>query len=296
MSLQVPAKLSNENVEAISNYLPYRVDMRKSWSVIEALERKEFEYIDTKHFTQSHLNQQEKVIQKIMSKMRCKSASPGGLIFDVSVPQKKLIQPFTAAEATKQVEKGMLGRLTLGRMYMERHVTKYSRRFTTSRKETRAKWKRIHIFKPEKRSEKPNTRRENEKLDTIQCLKLEMSRMVSGSSSVQRGLLIKQTPTIPFCLANKDTSLYNSGGKSQDMKLFEDSYPNAFSDCLEFSPDWIITELMMLIHVAPRSHKTFGDWGEFLWSIYISFAGSTVCLLGDRLKKNNIKSLERQRR
>ena len=45
MALQVPARLSNENMVAISNYLPYRADMRKSWSVIEALERKESEYV-----------------------------------------------------------------------------------------------------------------------------------------------------------------------------------------------------------------------------------------------------------
>ena len=168
-------------------------------------------------------------------------------------------------EAAKQVEKGMLDGLTLVRTYMESHVTKYLRHSTTSRKETRAKWKRIHVFKPEKRSEKSNTRRENEKLDTIQCLKQELSRIVSESSSAQRGLLIKQTSTIPLCLTNEDSSPYNSGDKSQVMKLFEDSYPHAFSDRLEYSPDWIIMELMMLIHVAPRStHKTFGDWGEFL--------------------------------
>ena len=148
MALQVPARFSNENIEAISNYLPYRADKQKSWSVIEAPERKE--YVNTKHFTQSHLNQQENVIQKMMSKMRCYSASPGGVSFDVSVPQKKLIQPFTAAEATKQVEKGMLDGLTLGRTYMESHVTKYLRRSTTSKKVTRAKWKRIHVFNPEK--------------------------------------------------------------------------------------------------------------------------------------------------
>ena len=88
------------------------------------------------------------------------------------------------------------------------------------------------------------------------------TRIVPGSSSAQRGLLIKQTSTIPLCLANEDSSLYNSGGKSQVVKLFEDSYPHAFSDRLEFSPDWIIMELMMLIHVLPRStHKAFGDWG-----------------------------------
>ena len=102
------------------------------------------------------------------------------------------------------------------------------------------------------RSETSNTRRENEKLDAIQCLKLELSRIVFGSSSAQRGLLIKQTSTIPLCLANEDCSLYNSGGKSEVMKLFKDSYPHAFSDRLEFSPDWISMELMMLIHVAPR--------------------------------------------
>ena len=45
MALPVPARLSNENIVAISNYLPYRADMRKSWSVIEALERKESEYV-----------------------------------------------------------------------------------------------------------------------------------------------------------------------------------------------------------------------------------------------------------
>ena len=134
----------------------------------------------------------------------------------------------------------------------------------------------------------------------MQCLKLELSRIVSGSSSAQRGLLIKQTSTIPPCLANEDSSLYNSGDKSQVMKLFEDSYPHAFSDRLEFSPDWIIMELMMLIHVAPRStHETFGDWREFLWSIYISLwlalAGSAVCLSSDHPKKDSIKSLERQR-
>ena len=56
--------------------------------------------------------------------MRCKSASPGGVIFYVSGPQKKSIQPFRAAEATNQGEKGMLDRLTLGRKYMESHVTK----------------------------------------------------------------------------------------------------------------------------------------------------------------------------
>ena len=161
MALQVPARLSNENIEAISNYLPYRADMRKSWSVIEAPERKE--YVNTKHFTQSHLNQEENVIQKMMSKMRCNSVGPGGVIFDVSVPQKKLIQPFTEAEATKQVEKGMLDGLTLDRTYMENHVTKYLRRSTTSRKETRAKWKRIHVYKPEKRSENSNTRRKTKK-------------------------------------------------------------------------------------------------------------------------------------
>ena len=252
---------------------------------IEAPKRKE--YVNTKHFTQSHLNQQENVIQKMMSKMRCNSASPvggGGVIFDVPVPQKKLIQPFTAAEATKQVEKGMLDRLTLGRTFLESHVTKYLRRSTTSRKETRAKWTKIHVFKPEKRPEKSDTRRENEKVDTIQCLKPELSWIVSGSSPARRGLLIKQTSMIPLCLANEDSSPYNSGDKSQVMKLFEDRYPHAFSDHLEFSPDSIIMELMMLIHVVPRStHKTFGDWREFLWSVYISswfaFAGSTQMLL-----------------
>ena len=76
MALQLPARLSNENIEAISNYLPYRAEMQKSWSVIEAPERKE--YVNTKPFTQSHLNQQENVIQTVMSKMRCNSASPGG--------------------------------------------------------------------------------------------------------------------------------------------------------------------------------------------------------------------------
>ena len=189
--------------------------MRKSWSAIEASGRKE--YVNSKHFTQSHLNQQENVIQKMMSKMRCSSASPGGVVFDVAVPQKKLIQPFTAAEATKRVEKVMLDGLTFGRTYMESHVTKYFRYFRW--KETRAKWKRIHVFKPEKRSEKSNNRRENEKLDTIQCLKLELSRIVSGSSSAQRRLLIKQTSTIPLCLVNEDNSPYNSGGKSQVMTV-----------------------------------------------------------------------------
>ena len=127
-ALQVPERLSKENIEAISNYLPYRADMRKSWSVTEAPKRKE--YVNTKHFTQSHLNQQENVIQKMMSNMGCNSASPGGIIFYVSVPQKKLIQPFTATEATKHVEKRMLDGLTLGRTYMESHVTKYLRRST----------------------------------------------------------------------------------------------------------------------------------------------------------------------
>ena len=117
MALQVPARLSNEHIEAILNYLPYRAEMRKSWSVIEPPERKE--YVKTKHVTQSHLNQQENVIKTVMSKMRCNSASPGLVIFHVSVPQKKLIQPFTAAEATKQVEKGTLDGLTMGRTYME---------------------------------------------------------------------------------------------------------------------------------------------------------------------------------
>ena len=84
MTLQVPARFSNENIEAISNYLTYRAEMRKSWSVIEAPERKE--YVNTKHFTQSHLNQQENVIQTVMSTMRCNSACPGGVIFHVSVP------------------------------------------------------------------------------------------------------------------------------------------------------------------------------------------------------------------
>ena len=156
MALQVPERLSKENIEAISNYLPYRADMRKSWSVIEAPERKE--YINTKHFAQSHLKQQDNVIQKMMSKIRCNSESPGGVIFYVSVPQKKLIQPLTAAEATKQVEKGMLDGLTLGRTYMESHVTKYLRRSTTSRKETRAKWKRILVFKPERKDQKSQIR------------------------------------------------------------------------------------------------------------------------------------------
>ena len=76
MALQVPERLSKENIEAISNYLPYRADMRKSWSVIEAPERKE--YINTKHFAQSRLNQRENEIQEMMSKVRCNSASPGG--------------------------------------------------------------------------------------------------------------------------------------------------------------------------------------------------------------------------
>ena len=84
---------------------------------------------------------------------------------------------------------------------------------------------------------KSNTRRENEKLHAIQCLKLELSRIVSEAPSAQRGLLIKQTSTIPLCLANEDSSPYNLGDKSQVMKLFEDSYPHAFSDRLEFSPE-----------------------------------------------------------
>ena len=54
-----------------------------------APERKE--YVHTKHFTQSHLNQQENVTQTVMSKMRCNSTRPGGVIFHVSVLQKKLI-------------------------------------------------------------------------------------------------------------------------------------------------------------------------------------------------------------
>ena len=58
MALQVPARLSNENIEAVSNYLLYLADMRNSWSVIEAPERKK--YVNTKHFTQSRLNQQRK--------------------------------------------------------------------------------------------------------------------------------------------------------------------------------------------------------------------------------------------
>ena len=311
MALQVPTRLSNENIEAISNYLPYRMDMRKTWSVIEASGRKE--YVNTKHFTQSYLKQQENVIQKMMSKMRCSSASPGGvifmrcsyaspgrIIFYVSVPQKTLIQPFTAAETTKQVKKEMLDGLTLGRTYNGKPCHEVFKTFYSIKKKTRAKWKRIHVFKPEKRSEKSNKRRENEKLDTIQCLKLDLSRIVSGSSSAQRGLFIKQTSTIPLCLANEVSSPYNSGDKSQVMKVFEDSYPHAVSNRLEFPPDWIIMELMMLIHIAPRAiHKTFCDWGEFLGSIYISpwlpIAGSSVCILSDHPKKDSIKSLERQR-
>ena len=121
---------------------------------------------------------------------------------------------------------------------------------------------------------------------------------MSESSSAQKGLLIKQTSTIPLCFANNDSSPYNSGDKSQVMKLFEESYPHAFSDRLEFSPDWIIMEFMMLIHVGPRStHKTFGDWGEFLRifiSLWLAFAGLAVCLLSDHSKKDSIKSLERQ--
>ena len=167
---------------------------------------------------------------------------------------------------------------------MESHVTKYLRLSRTSRKDTRAKWKRIHVFKLEKRSEKSNMRRENEQLDTIQCLKLELSRIVSRLSSAQRGLLIKQTFRIPLCLANEDSSMYNSGEKSQVMKLFEDSYPYAFSDRLEFSPDWIIMELMMLIHVAPRStHKTLVTGVNFCRALYQSVA--CICRLNCLLIK-----------
>ena len=149
------------------------------------------------------------------------------------------------------------------------------------------------------RKVKYEARKRKTRYNTV--LKLELFQIVSESSSAQRRLLIKQSSTIPLCLSEEDSSPHNSGDKSQVMKLFEDSYPRAFSDCLEFSPDWIIMELMMLIHVAPRStHKTFSDWGGFLWSIYISpwlaFAGSTGCLLSDHPKKDNIKFLERQRR
>ena len=288
MALQVPARLSNENIEAISNYLPYRAYMRKSWSVKEAPERKE--YVNTKHFTQSHLNQQENMIQKMMSKMRCNSASPGGVIFYVSVPQKKLIQPFTAAEATKQVEKGMLDGLTLGRTtFYNIKEGGMGQMEENMYIQTREKIRKVK-YEARKRKTRYNTVFETRTVSD--CFRV----IFSPKRIIDQAI----TFTIPLCLANEDNSPYNSGDKSQVMKLFEDSYPHAFSDRLEFSPGWIIIELMMLIHVAPRStHKTFGDWGESQWSIYISpwlaIAGSTVCLLGDHPKKD-IKSLERLRR
>ena len=175
----------------------------------------------------------------------------------MSLSPKEVDSAIHSSRSNKAGRERNAGRIHIGQNVYGKPCHEVFKTFCNIKEGDKGKMEENACIQTRERSEKPNTRRENQKLDTILCLKLELSRIVSESSSAQKGLLIKQTSTIPLCLANNDSSPYNSGDKSQVLKLFEDSYPHAFFDRLEFSPDWIIMELMMLIHVGPRStHKT----------------------------------------
>ena len=129
-------------------------------------------------------------------------------------------------------------------------------------------------------------KKDQEQINTIQCLKLELTRLTSAQNQKQQGVLIKQLSTIPLALANPYGTPFLSSDKSQSIHFFKERYPSAFTQTIPRNPDWVFLELMVLLHIPPKAvHKKMEDWLQCLWHSQVKkwfhVASSVLCILAD---------------
>ena len=150
----------------------------------------------------------------------------------------------------------------------------YTQKYTNEKnciKRKLVSWKKVHVFKPYNRKEKSSAKKDQEQINTIQCLKLELTRLTSGQNQKQQGVLIKQLSTIFLALADPNGTPFLSSDKSQSIHFFKERYPNAFTQTIPRDPDWVFLELMVLLHIPPREvHKKMEDWLQCLDIAFIS--------------------------
>ena len=79
-------------------------------------------------------------------------------------------------------------------------------------------------------------------------------------------MLIEQLSTLPLALANPHGTLFLSSDKSQSIHFFRKRYPSAFTQIIPRDPDWVLLDLMFLLHIPSRAvHKKMEEWLQCLW-------------------------------
>ena len=106
----------------------------------------------------------------------------------------------------------MLKGIKTGEEYMQSFTQKYTNEKYCIKRMS-VSWKKVHVFKPYNRKEKSSVKKDQEQINIIQCLKLELTRLISGQNQKQQEVLIKQLSTIPLALANSDATPFLSSDK-----------------------------------------------------------------------------------
>ena len=97
MALQSHHDISKDALEILALYMPFRATMNRNWKKIREPNN---EYINMKDFGSTLIQEQEGVVQSIVTELRGSRRDPGGLPFKLAGRQH-VYQIFTGAEASK---------------------------------------------------------------------------------------------------------------------------------------------------------------------------------------------------
>ena len=114
----------------------------------------------------------------MMSKMRCNSASPGGVIFCLC-PPKEVDLAIHSSRSNKAGREKNAGRIDIGQNVYGKPCHEVFKMFYNIKERHKSKMEEKTCIQTRQKIRKVNKRRENEKLDAIQCLKPELSRIIS---------------------------------------------------------------------------------------------------------------------
>ena len=122
MALQAHYDISKDALEILALYMPFSATMNRNWKKIR---EPNDEYINMKDFGSTLIQEQEGTVQSIATKLRGSQRDPGGLPFKLAGRQH-VYQIFTGAEASKQIQEGMLKGIKTGEEYMQSYTQKYT--------------------------------------------------------------------------------------------------------------------------------------------------------------------------
>ena len=178
MALQAHQDISKYALEILLLYMPFRATMNRNWKKIRDPND---ECINMKDFGSTLIQEEEGSVQSIVTNLRGSQIDPDGLPFKLAGRQH-VYQIFTGAEASKQIQEGMLKSIKTGEEYMQSYTQKYTNEKNCIKRKS-VFWKKVRVFQPYNRKEKSSAKKDQEQINTIRRLKLELTKINIWSKS-----------------------------------------------------------------------------------------------------------------